>query len=129
MSTTPYEILVELRRVLPGVGSARREKAVSQSPRLDVNVDERIREWQCNAKNTYILRQLPPPEQLEYPRRSTVAPRASVASHGPLDPHKGDPQEEQRKQVRDHECATAVRRGLHREAQEIAEPHGVPSHG
>lgn len=52
----------------------------------------------------------------------------SVPADTPLDPHQGNTEDEERHEVRDHEGATAVLGGLHREAQEIAQSDGIPGH-
>jgi hypothetical protein len=50
---------------------------------------------------------------------------AAETTDGPLNPHKGQPEEEEGDEIRNHKSAAAVTSGLNGETQEITEADGA----
>jgi hypothetical protein len=61
--------------------------------------------------------------------RAVIALAPPEAAHGPFHPQERDAHEQETHEVGNDECAATVLDGLHREAQEIAQAHGIARHG
>ena len=107
------------------------EEAEPQHPGDDVCVVDEDHERHDDPEHAQILRPLPLPvaQLVEHAGDRGVAVPAAEPADRPLDPHERDPEQQEGDEVRDHEGAAAVLRGLHREAKEVAESDGVPGHG
>src|SRR3990172_3030334 len=104
-------------------------RAVSERPRAYIRIINEHHERQEYAEYAHVFGYGVFPYRVEYAGGRAVPTRSAVASEPPLYPHEGDAEEYQGYEIRYHEGAAAVIRGLHREPQKITEPYGVPSHG
>src|SRR3990167_7859893 len=65
---------------------------------------------------------------MKHPRCRSVAVFPAEAADTPFDPHKGNSEQEEGNEVRNHKCAAAVIGALDGEAQEITEADRVSGH-
>jgi len=118
---------------LPGCDSeviaGEREIAEGQGPGHDVNIVQRYGERDEDAEHAEILGERVLPQELEHAGGVAVAVPSSHAADGALGPHEGNPHDEERHEIGDHEGAAAVFRGLDGEAEKIAQADGVSGQG
>ena len=69
-----------------------------------------------------------PREHVEHARHGAVPVASAVPADAPFHPHQGDPQQQERDKIGNHEGPAAVLCGLDRKTQEIAQTDGVACH-
>ena len=96
-------------------------KRVGQAPRFDEHIVEADRQRNQHTDDAEVAEQRALAHRTHDRRRGVEALAATVAAHRPFGPSDRDAEEDQRREVGDHERAAAVVGRLPREAQEVAE--------
>ncbi len=93
---------------------------VAETPGLDENVIHVDDHRHDEPEDSQVRSGRIFPEDAKDARRRVESARATVASHRPLGPREGKPDEEQRDEIRDHEGPAVVFRGETGETEEVS---------